>query len=588
MERPQKRLRLSLGCHGEDSDDIDLQEARAQNDLRLKSIFERIFEKYGKDFTDIGDEIDLQSGKIVVNNGHLQRMSGEDDTGERDNEDGWLFKEDLPTSTVQISEATLAESVHDSDMEAETGGDDAKDAEQLQRPLTSLQPLTALRLDGAYDEKKQPPETAEPDSDDDSKSVDSLLDCALIVPNESDEPDSQAPSLGSEAGPAKANTAADTPIQSRPMRGDKADEPVESIWRVPEIKGEFSTPIFYRSRPKLPLTAVRSASPPLAGSLWALPGKSRRNTDGRKEKSRKKLGVSQGKHKHQSSPVLHDWSFAETPDGSESDDPLQEDYQPSPTPKTPIHIRGKNHVEITPSGTNDERRPLLSQLDPGCQPTMNALHGATEPKIANGAASQLQPETIEKHADQCLSVDTPISAAEQHASPVIAQASTPPRAKRTLMTPDEAKLIVRMRQIEGKKWKEVQEYFPQRKLISLIQWNQTHWTERHDKPPRLSKPWSKEEVGKLQTFKDQQGLSWPHIRAALPGRSHAEIEFALLRLWAELDDGSKYGFSKLVSEAKPIGDGAQIPEQSTLDRVSLVKHREPREQADRETEKESV
>jgi hypothetical protein len=152
------------------------------------------------------------------------------------------------------------------------------------------------------------------------------------------------------------------------------------------------------------------------------------------------------------------------------------------------------------------------------------------------------------------------------------------------MTPDEAKLIVRMRQIEGKKWKDVQEHFPQRKLISLIQWNQTHWTERHDKPPRLSKPWLKEEVDKLQSFKDQQGLTWPHIRAALPGRSHAEIEFALLRLWAELDDGSKYGFSRLV-EAKPTGDGAQIPEQSTLDRVSLAKARELREQDDPETEK---
>ncbi|GFF38659.1 uncharacterized protein PB1A10.02 [Aspergillus udagawae] len=583
MERPQKRLRLSLGCHGEESDDIDLQEARAQNDLRLKSIFERIFEKYGKDFTDIGDEIDLQTGKIVVNNGHLQRMSGEDDTGEKDKQDGWLFKKDLPTSTAQISEDTLVGSVHDSEIEAETGGEDAKGGEQLQRPLTSLQPLPALRLDRAYDEK-QPPETAEPDSDDDSKSVDSLLDCALIIPNESDEPDSQAPSLESEAFPAKANTTADTPVQSRQMRGDKAEEPVGSIWRVPEIKGEFSTPSFYRSRPRLPLTTVRSASPPRAGSLWALPGKSRRNTDRKKEKSRKKLGVSQRKHEHQSSPFLHDWSFAENPDGSESDDPLQEDYQPSPTPKTSIHIRGKNHVQITPSRTKDERRPLLPHLDPGCQTIMDAPHGATEPKIANGVDSQLQSETIEKHADQRLSVDTPISAAEQQADPVVAQASTPTRAKRTLMTPDEAKLIVRMRQIEGKKWKDVQEHFPQRKLISLIQWNQTHWTERHDKPPRLSKPWLKEEVDKLQSFKDQQGLTWPHIRAALPGRSHAEIEFALLRLWAELDDGSKYGFSRPV-EAKPTGDGAQIPEQPTLDRVSLAKAREPREQDDPETEK---
>ncbi|RHZ57788.1 Myb-like DNA-binding domain protein [Aspergillus thermomutatus] len=589
MERPQKRPRLSLAGYGEDSDDIDLQEARAQNDLRLKSIFERIFEKYGKDFTDIGDEIDLQTGKIVVNNGHLQGMSGEDDTGEKDNKDGCLFKEDLPTSAIQISDATLGGSIHVSDTEAETGGDNAKDGEQLQRPLTSLQPLPALRLDRSYDEK-QPPETADAglNLDDDTKSVDSLLDCALIVPNESDEPDTRALPAGSEAFPAKANTTADTSNQSQQLRGDKADEPTESIWRVPEIKGEFSTPIFNRSRPKLPSTAVRSASPPEAGSLWTLPGKSRRNTDGKKEKSRKKLGVGQRKHKHQSSPVVHNWSFAETPDGSESDDPLQEDYQPSPTPKTAIHIRGKKHVQITPSRTNDERRPLLPQQNPDSQLAMNALRGATDTKIANGAASQPQPETIKIHADQCISVDTPISEAEQHADPVIAQASTSAGAKRTPMTPDEAKLIVRMRQIEGKKWKEVLEHFPQRKLISLIQWNQTHWTERHDKPPRLSNPWSKEEVDKLQSFKDQQGLTWPGIRAALPGRSHAEIEFALLRLWAELDDGSKYGFAKLVSEAKPTGNQAQIRRAVTLDYVSVTEPRAPLEEDDHEKEKENV
>ncbi|KAF7118632.1 hypothetical protein CNMCM5793_008170 [Aspergillus hiratsukae] len=583
MERPQKRPRLSLAGYGEDSDDIDLQEARAQNDLRLKSIFEHIFEKYGKDFTNVGDEIDLQTGKIVVNNGHLQRMSGEDDTGETDEEDGRVFKVDPPTSAVQISGATLAGYVHDSETEAETGDDDARDGEQLQLPLASMQPLPALRLDREY----EPPETADENSDlDDSKSVDSLLDCALIVPNESGEPDARALPAESEAFPAKANITADTPIQSQQLPGERG-ELVESIWRVPEIKGDCSTPISYRSRPKLPLTAVRSASPPRAGSLWALPGKSRRNTCGKKEKSTKKLGVSR-KNKHQSSPVVHDWSFAHTPDGSESDDPLQEDYQPSPTPKTAIHIRGKKHVQTTTSRTKDERRPLLPQQNPGSEPTMNALHGAAETEIANSPASQLQSESIKIHADQCIPVDTPISGAEQHADPVIAQASTPTRAKRTLMTPDEAKLIVRMRQIEGKKWKEVLEHFPQRKLISLMQWNQTHWTERHDNPPRLSKPWSKEEVDKLQSFKDQQGLTWPDIRAALPGRSHAEIEFALLRLWAELDDGSKYGFAEPVSEAKPTGDQAVILEQLTLDYASVIKPSEPWEQDDRGKENESV
>ncbi|KUL83082.1 hypothetical protein ZTR_11183 [Talaromyces verruculosus] len=78
MEPPRKRQRLSPHS----PNDVDLQIARARNNQKLKSLFEGIFEKYGKDFSDIGDEIDLQTGEIVVNKGHVQRMEHEDDTGE--------------------------------------------------------------------------------------------------------------------------------------------------------------------------------------------------------------------------------------------------------------------------------------------------------------------------------------------------------------------------------------------------------------------------------------------------------------------------------------------------------------------------
>ncbi|KAL1954705.1 hypothetical protein VTO42DRAFT_809 [Malbranchea cinnamomea] len=71
MERPNKRARLFQ--------DIDVEEARRANDLRLKSRFEDIFRKYGRDFGSVGDEIDLRTGEIVVNNGHLQEMDNERD-----------------------------------------------------------------------------------------------------------------------------------------------------------------------------------------------------------------------------------------------------------------------------------------------------------------------------------------------------------------------------------------------------------------------------------------------------------------------------------------------------------------------------
>jgi len=75
MEPPYKRRRLSYP-------DEDLSERRARNDFRLKSIFESIFEKYGKDFDGIGDEIDMRTGEIIVNNGHILGMRNERDAGD--------------------------------------------------------------------------------------------------------------------------------------------------------------------------------------------------------------------------------------------------------------------------------------------------------------------------------------------------------------------------------------------------------------------------------------------------------------------------------------------------------------------------
>jgi hypothetical protein len=67
---------------GEDIDpNLELQQKRARLDNKLKSKFEAIFEKYGRDFTGIGDEIDLKTGEIVVNNGHLLEMKDERDAG---------------------------------------------------------------------------------------------------------------------------------------------------------------------------------------------------------------------------------------------------------------------------------------------------------------------------------------------------------------------------------------------------------------------------------------------------------------------------------------------------------------------------
>lgn len=66
----------------EEAPEADLQATRQKLDNRLKSTFEAIFEKYGKDFSGVGDEIDLRTGEIVVDNGHVAEMHAETDAGE--------------------------------------------------------------------------------------------------------------------------------------------------------------------------------------------------------------------------------------------------------------------------------------------------------------------------------------------------------------------------------------------------------------------------------------------------------------------------------------------------------------------------
>lgn len=119
MERPVKRQRIALDSLGtDDEDELDcepnelnqrrdpvyqLEQARARASNKLKSRFESIFAKYEKDFTGIGDEIDLRTGKVVVNNGHLQSITAVQEFGqggEGGQEDAHCSGNDLPVHDI--------------------------------------------------------------------------------------------------------------------------------------------------------------------------------------------------------------------------------------------------------------------------------------------------------------------------------------------------------------------------------------------------------------------------------------------------------------------------------------------------------
>jgi hypothetical protein len=69
-----------LSIFADQSQDEELDTARRQNDQHLKGRFESIFEKYERDFSGVGDEIDLATGEIIVNNGHLAGLEEDAET----------------------------------------------------------------------------------------------------------------------------------------------------------------------------------------------------------------------------------------------------------------------------------------------------------------------------------------------------------------------------------------------------------------------------------------------------------------------------------------------------------------------------
>jgi hypothetical protein len=96
-----------------DSNNVGFQKQKAQIDGNLKSKFEAIFEKYGKDFTGVGDEIDLETGEIVVNNGHLLGMTEETDEGlSRPREFTARTSRRFPSPDLDNSDTRFRQSIH--------------------------------------------------------------------------------------------------------------------------------------------------------------------------------------------------------------------------------------------------------------------------------------------------------------------------------------------------------------------------------------------------------------------------------------------------------------------------------------------
>ena len=267
MEPRKKRPRISHATEQGDLDtDLDLQESRARNDLRLKSTFENIFRKYEHDFTGIGDEVDLQTGEIVVNNGHIMDMRNEHDIGD------WQ----TGRSTTAFGEGL-----------------------RHRKPPSLLSEDFDRLSDGQHDEVKVCADIGVQRDDD----VDSLLGCEQST-NAPIERDSQMEDVWSRGDGARDIMSWNQSAQSRglpsqqailsqfgPILGlqvadlvskvrDPKYAPVEEAWRVP---GLATAPPAQRPILNSLVNGLRgrSLSPLNQTSIWAVPRSTgRRKKDG--------------------------------------------------------------------------------------------------------------------------------------------------------------------------------------------------------------------------------------------------------------------------------------------------------------------
>ncbi|KAL7808974.1 hypothetical protein V8C44DRAFT_335023 [Trichoderma aethiopicum] len=279
MEPPAKRRRMSQllldKSHADEDDDelafrpfeveakrdpdYRLSVERAYADQRFQATMAHIFEKYGRDFEGIGDEIDLVTGEIVVNNGHVRNMRDEGDVGDglrgdltdgEGDEDEGILLEDLYGDEEEYEEEETKEKENPADLGTERAhiGNDADDDEEEDRIIQGRQPTrdshsTALVLG--------------------SSSRNALLARA-------------SPFGVQNASPLHFEPPTELPFASSPFSFDRspfASEP----WGAP---GQFSDPLWDRpdlfavQRPpsqQLPLKPNRYQFPARSGqsSIWA-------------------------------------------------------------------------------------------------------------------------------------------------------------------------------------------------------------------------------------------------------------------------------------------------------------------------------
>lgn len=350
MERPSKRPRLSENV---DQEEFDLGEARARNNLKLKSRFEGIFEKYGKDFSSMGDEIDLKTGAIIVNNGHLEDMQNEQDIGrEADDPD--------------------ADGTHSLEEPEFNWIDDNEEFGDTEPPLPpngfNGQDGISPHSQRGYDFETQQEQFSHRSNAQDSESEgDDPLSSHLSVNPTPDIAGNQKDGLphydhgipnGSKPS-QRYNGQADPETKETPSNNKRIPRisPIETLWQTPEIEGLLPGRVSKSAPMYTPPDREMSLSPSNGKSLWAGPWTRLPRKDKGIKKGPKQLRSTQLKRKLFSTPelqALRNYNFSDLgAESDDSDDPLQSDSYQTPIKRPSADVVKRANGSNTPSGTNN-------------------------------------------------------------------------------------------------------------------------------------------------------------------------------------------------------------------------------------------
>lgn len=259
----------------EETSDAQLEQRRARLDYKLKSTFEAIFDKYGKDFDGVGDEIDLYTGEIIVNNGHLRKMQDERDAGviskaRRAFTESTTEADDLPTSSVDETDLMDEddEDEEDADMNDDREDDDETTSDDDVVGDTIL--LRGFAQANRFMQKSTEAESSSrpPPLEHHREDRRRLSMGGSVLPTRSDI----LLQFGPQLGPHIAEFVSQQQVPESPIPDDSH---IESAWRVPRIP--FPKPV---KRPikkvvKMAPEPERSPSPEDSNSIWApqIPGR---------------------------------------------------------------------------------------------------------------------------------------------------------------------------------------------------------------------------------------------------------------------------------------------------------------------------